>query len=152
MLAVLAAVNDTPYNIVLILHILAALVAFAPAFVNPLLTNQTRDMEPSARQRILGHMAGNSRRVYAPALIVLGFLGFALSGMSDGANSLSETWLIISIVIWIVMNGVLHAVLTPAERALASGDETASKRVDLGGGIMTILLLVVLGLMVFQPT
>ena len=49
------------------------------------------------------------------------------------------------------MNGVLHGMLLPAERALASGDESARQTVDTGGLIMTVLLLVMLYLMVFKP-
>ena len=147
----LAAYRGTGYNVMLFLHILTALVAFAPAFVHPLLANQTKALDATGRGKVLGMLAGNGRRIYAPALILTGLFGFAMQGMSDGVIEFGQTWFWLAIVVWIVMNGVLHAVLLPAERAVAAGDESASSRVDAGGAILTVLLLVMLYLMVFQP-
>jgi uncharacterized membrane protein len=148
---VLAAVGNTPYNIVLVVHILVALVAFAPAFVHPFLVAQSKSLGEESRRGLITLMAGNGRRIYAPAVILTGLLGFALSGMSEGVYALSQTWLLASIVIWIAMNGILHAVLLPAERAVGAGDDGAQQRVDLGGAVLTLLLVIMLVLMVFKP-
>ncbi len=147
----LAAYRGTGYNVMLFLHILTALVAFAPAFVHPLLASQTKALDASNRAKVAGMIAGNGRRIYAPALILTGLFGFALQGMSDGVIEFSQTWFWLALVVWIAMNGVLHAMLLPAERAVAGGDESAAKRVDAGGMILTVLLLVMLYLMVFKP-
>ena len=147
----LAAYRETGYNVMLFLHILTALVAFAPAFVHPLLASQTKALDAGNRGKVLGMIAGNGRRIYAPALILTGLFGFAMQGMSDGVIEFSQTWFWLAIVLWLGMNGVLHAMLLPAERALAGGDETAAKKVDTAGIVITVLLLVMLYLMVFQP-
>ena len=147
----IAAYRDTGYDIVLYLHILTALVAFAPAFVHPLLGNQTKALDGTARGKVIGMIAGNGRRIYAPALILTGLFGFAMQGMSDGVIEFSQTWFWLAIVIWLAMNGVLHAMLLPAERAVAGGDESAESKVTTGGIVLTVLLLVMLYLMVFQP-
>ncbi len=147
----LAAYRETGYNVVLFLHILTALVAFAPAFVHPLLASQTKALDANGRSSVLGMMAGNGRRIYAPALILTGLFGFALQGMSDGVIEFGQTWFWLAIVVWVAMNGVLHGMLLPAERAVAVGDEGAAKRVDAGGMILTVMLLVMLYLMVFKP-
>ena len=147
----IAAYRETGYNVMLFLHILTAFVAFAPAFVHPLLTSQSKALDATDRGKVIGMIAGNGRRIYAPALIITGLFGFAMQGMSDGVIEFSQTWFWLAIVVWLGMNGVLHAMLLPAERALAGGDETAAKRVDAGGIVLTVLLLVMLYLMVFQP-
>ena len=147
----IAAYRGTGYDVVLFLHILTAFVAFAPAFVHPLLGNQVNSLESGAKRSVLGMIAGNGRRIYAPALILTGLFGFALQGMSDGVIEFGQTWFWLAIVVWLVMNGVLHAVLLPAERASAAGDEAAESRVAAGGAFLTVLLLVMLYLMVFQP-
>lgn len=147
----LAAVRDTPYNVVLLLHVLAVMVAFAPAFVHPLVSQQTNSIDATNRSAVLNMLLVNGRRVYAPALIIAGLLGFALQGMSDSAWSFSQTWMWMSAVVWVAMNGVLHGLLLPAEKAVADGDASAKSRVDAGGGAMTVLLLVMLYLMVFKP-
>jgi uncharacterized membrane protein len=148
---VLAAVADTPYNIVLLLHIATAMAAFAPLFVNPVVANQLATLPPEGRSPVWGFLAANSRRIHGPALIVTGVLGFGLSGMSDDVYALSQGWLIASIILWLAMNGILHAVLVPAERALAAGDDSAKRRVDVFGPVMALLLVVMLYLMVFKP-
>jgi uncharacterized membrane protein len=147
----LAAYRETGYNVMLFLHIVTALVAFAPAFVHPLLANQTRALDADNRGKVIGLMAGNGRRIYAPALILTGLFGFAMQGMSDGVIEFGQTWFWLSIVVLICMNGVLHGMLLPAERALPDGDETVAKKVDTAGIILTVLLAVMLYLMVFKP-
>lgn len=148
---VLAAINDGPYNVVLFLHIALMLVAFAPAFVHPLLGAQIERADSGLTPTVLGLMNRNGQRVYAPALVLAGLLGFALQGMSDGVHSMGDTWVWSSVLLWIAINGVLHAVLLPAEKAVAQGDLSATRRVELGGVIATVLLLVTLALMVFKP-
>ena len=84
-------------------------------------------------------------------MILVGLLGFGLQGMSDGVWEFGQTWLWLAVIVWVAMNGVLHGLLLPAERALAAGDESATKRVDTGGMVFTVLLVVMLWLMVFKP-
>lgn len=147
----IAAYGGTGYNVVLFLHILTALVAFAPAFVHPLLGNQSRALDAGNRAKLLGMIAGNGRLIYAPALILTGLFGFAMQGMSGGVIEFGQTWFWLAIVVWVAMNGVLHAVLLPAERAVAAGDGSAEPRIATGGAVLTGMLLVMLYLMVFQP-
>ena len=147
----LAAVGDTTYNVFLLLHILSAMAAFAPAFAHPFLIAQSRELDAEPRGRMLSYLVANGRRVYAPALIVTGIVGFGLAGLSDQAWKMSQTWLVIAFVAWVAMNGVLHAMVIPAERALSEGDEGAQKRADLGGAILSVLLLVMLYTMIFKP-
>jgi uncharacterized membrane protein len=147
----LAEIGSTSYDIVLMLHIISAIVAFAPAFVHPLLASQTKQLDAADRSRLAGYMAVNGRRVYAPALIVTGLLGLALQGMSDSVWKFSQVWIWLAVVIWLAMNGVLHAVLLPAERAVADGDQAAARRVDAAGGLLTLALVVMIYLMVFKP-
>jgi uncharacterized membrane protein len=148
-----AAVGDTPYRIVLIVHILTAMAAFAPAFAHPFLANQARAMGPEGRQTVMRYMVANGRRIYTPALIVTGLAGFALQGMSEGAWGFDQAWITGAILIWVAMNGILHAVLIPAEAKVAAGEggEAAESRVQIGGAVLTVLLVVMLYLMVFKP-
>jgi len=148
---ILAAVGDTPYRIVLILHILSFMVAFAPAFVHPLVGRQSRSIDDPNFRKIVGMLAANGRKIYAPALIVTGLLGFALQGMSSGTWKFDQGWMIGALVVWIAMNGVLHGLLLPNERKLADGDDDAENIINIGGAIVTVLLLVMLCLMVFKP-
>jgi uncharacterized membrane protein len=147
----LSEIGSTGYDVMLFLHIATVLVAMAPAFTHPLLERQSRSLDPASRGAVLGFIHQNSRRVYAPALVLTGLFGFGLVGMSDEVWEFSQTWVWLSIVLWLAMNGVLHAVMLPAERAASAGDDAALKKVETSGQILTVLLLVILYLMVFKP-
>jgi len=147
----LAVVRNTPYNIVLVIHLLTVMAAFAPSFVHPFLVKQTKELDGDGHQKVLNYLALNGRRIYAPALILVGLTGFALSGMSEKFYSVTDGWVLASIAIWVAMNGILHAVLIPNERRAADGDAKALGLVEKAGGVLTILLLVMLYLMVFKP-
>ncbi len=148
----LAAVGDTPYKIILLLHVLAVLAALSPVFVHPLLRNQMRSTV-SEHQHLVAGMAANARRLYGPALIVAGLLGIALVEMSDDVHSLTDGWVIAAIVIWVVMNGVLHGVISPSLRMIGRGQGTPAveRRLERGSALMTVLFIVQLALMIWQP-
>lgn len=147
----IAAINDTGYNVMLLLHIFAAFAAFAPAFVNPVIRRQSKALDGPNRQLVIGFLSMNGRKIYAPALILTGLFGFGLQGMSDSVWKFSQTWLWLAALVWLAMIGLLHALLFPAERAVAAGDETATKRVDTISMVTSLLLIVMLYLMVFKP-
>lgn len=147
----IAAVGDTPYRIVLVLHILAAIAAFAPVIAHPLMMNRSKSFGPEGHRRVMGLIAGNGRSIHGPALIATGILGFALQGMSGGAWTFGQFWMLAAIVVWVAMNGVLHALVLPSERKMADGDESAQRLAELGGVLMTIMLIIMVWLMVFQP-
>lgn len=145
----LAEIGDTPYNIILFLHVVAMFVAFAPAFVHPFLNAQTSDY-PN-RPQIWEAIAVRGQRIYGSALIIGGLLGFGVAGMSDSAISVSDSWVWPAVVLWVAMNGVLHAMIVPGERAIGEGDESKVRNVEIGGIVITLLFLVSMYLMVFKP-
>lgn len=150
----LAAVGDTPYNIMLLLHILAIVVALAPAFVGRTINAGTQGN--SARSAVYETVAKNSMRIHGSALVVGGLLGFGVAGMSKDANDnlvyeVKDGWLLAAVVVWIAMNGVLHAMVMPGEKAVAAGDESATSKMLLGSQLISALFLVSLYLMVFKP-
>lgn len=117
---ILAAVGDTPYNIILLLHVLTALMALSPMFVYPLLPGQMRPIILPEQQRLVVTMLVNMRSLYGPALIITGLLGFALAGLSNDAHSMRDGWVITAAVIWVLMNGVLHGMILPAVKTMGS--------------------------------
>ena len=98
-------------------------------------------------------MASNARRLYGPALIVAGLLGIALVEMSEDAVSLTDGWVIAAIVIWLAMNGFLHALIAPALKAQAAEGSTGgtNKRLEVGSALLSIGFTVQLILMIWQP-
>ena len=147
------AAGTTAYNIVALLHILTVLVALAPVFVHPLLRRQMRAAGGDGHQLLVAAMAANARRLYSPALIVTGLLGIALVEMSEDAISMTEGWVIAAIVIWVVMNGILHGMIRPALKAQGSGGAApgTERRLETGSALLSILFTVQLILMIWQP-
>lgn len=146
----LADIGDTGYNIMLLLHLLTLFAAFAPMFVHPFIERDTRG-SGTLRQAVFQGIATRGMRIHGSMLIVAGLLGFGLAGMSDKVISVSDSWVWPSVVLWIAMNGVLHAMILPGEKAIAAGDESGARKAEIGGAAITLMFLVTLYLMVFQP-
>jgi len=141
---------STTRNILLLLHITSVVVAFAPASVHPLLTRQFGQDGPAAVQRFSAFAARNGQRVYAPALLLAGLFGLGLVMESDYID-FDQTWVSLAVLVWIAMNGIVHGLIVPSERKVAAGDTEALKRLDLGGGLVTVLFIVMLYLMIWKP-
>ena len=147
---ILGAVGDTGYNIMLFLHVVAMFVALAPTFVNPFLARDNNG-DYSVRRSLYTGIAKRSMRIYGSSLVVGGLLGFGIAGLSDKVYRLSDPWLVVSVVAWLAMNGVLHAMVFPAEKAIADDDEPDPKKAETGSLIITVLFLLSLYLMIFKP-
>lgn len=129
-------VQDTGFRIFFYLHILSVVVAFAPAVVSLL---------PGGREGALGLLERAGRQVYAPALVLAGLFGILCIVTSDDLFQFSDTWVSLSFIVWIAMNGVFHAMVLVGQR---DGD---TAKVNNGQAIMTVLLLVMLYLMIWKP-
>ena len=147
---ILGQVGSGVYNLLLILHILAVVVAFAPAVVHPLVGRRLVGDEGALR-RFSGATSNNTRTVHLPALLAVGVLGMGLVGVSGGAYEFSDAWIAISLLLWLAIGGVISALVLPGERGTAEGEPGAASKVQLGGAICTVLFLVVLTLMVVKP-
>jgi hypothetical protein len=143
-------ITSTTYRLLFLLHIVAIVVAFAPAITHTVLYKQL-GQDDGALRRFAGFAATNSQRIYGTGLILSGLFGIALILTSDSAWEFDQLWVNLAMVVWIAMNGVLHAMLVPGERGLSTGDQSAQQRLDLGGLIMTLLFLVMLYLMIWKP-
>ncbi len=146
-----AAVGDTGYDVMVVVHILFVMVGLAPMFVHPFLARQLISADSPVVVGLLERMTRNGQMIYTPALVVGGFVGFGVAGMSDEVFKVSQPWLMTAVWVWIAMLGVYHGLMIPAEKALARGEEAAVRRLDLGGALVSVLLVIQLYLMVFKP-
>lgn len=145
---ILAALRDTGYNIVLFLHVLTVIVAMVGAIGHPLLftlEEQRSDGDVVA----LAQRIATPSRIYSISYALTGIIGFGL--VSTGDWSFGATWIWLSIVLWLASNGVLHAIVLPAERAVAAGDTSAIAKLRTIGPALTVLILVVVFLMTVKP-
>ena len=131
------------YQILGLLHIAAAVVAFGPLLVYPTL-------KEAAPQRLAKlHMT-----ITFPALVALWVFGMGLAGMSkpDGADEIvfkmSQTWLVLAIVVWAILMVVSWFLIRPA---ITDTSESARSKFSAGVGITHLGMIVGLILMIWKP-
>lgn len=139
------------YKLFFLLHILSVIVAFAPGFVWPVVSVNLKKQQKPVGPAIGALAAGNSTKVHGPALVLSGFFGFGLIGMSDKVWEFSQSWISVAMLLWFIMIGVLFGMMIPAEKRSAAGDESADKIVAMSSGILHLLLLLMLVDMIWKP-
>jgi len=79
--------------------------------------------------------------------------GFGLIGVMDRDISFTTPWVLISLIVYIVALVLNLTVVVPAMQGAseASDSEATYKRIAMSSGISTLLLLVAVVLMVWQP-
>ena len=128
---VLAAFNGTGYKILLLLHILSVIVAFAPNFVWPFVSVRLRAANKSTGATINELSAGGTLKIYGPAFFLAGFFGCGLVGMSEKLYTFSQTWISIALLLWFVGLGVMFGLIAPAEKKAQAGDEGAAAGLEV---------------------
>jgi hypothetical protein len=130
--------DTTPYRLMALLHILAAIVAFGPLFLYQGLRKAGETTT----------MAATHMRMTFPALVVLWVVGMGLAGMSDDVYKVSQLWLTLSIVNWVIMIAVSWFLIRPA---ISDTSESATSKLAAGTGVTHLGLVVGLVLMIWKP-
>lgn len=172
-MAVLATYGSDAYKIVLVLHILCAIVGFGAVFLNALYGQQAR-----ARRGSEGLAISEANLLVAKVgeyfIYAVFLLGVALVLIGDNVLSFGDTWVWLSLLLYLVGIGILHGLMLPRVNRLidlqrelvssvpppagASGPppqvlemETIGKQVGMIGPALNLLVVVLLVLMVFRP-
>ncbi len=143
--------NSFGYKLFLLLHILAVIVAFSPAFVWAFSAMKLKKAGKDAGPAI-GEMAeGQTMRIYGPALVLAGVFGFGLVGLSDKVWTFGQTWVSVAMLLWFLALGVQFGIMVPAEKLAAAGDPAGVKKTSMAGGMLHGLLVLLLIMMVWKP-
>ena len=141
------ALTGTGYHIVLLLHVLTVIVGFAPLWLTPVMIRLTAAGDKAAADGLEVSIL----RFSLPGIGLAGILGFGLAGMSEKYYKMSQTWLSIAAVLWVVLLALLFFVARPAIKAFRDGDAAARGRIMMVAGISHLILVVTLYLMIFKP-
>ncbi len=144
---ILAAVGSTGYKIMLLLHILAVIVAFAPLWLTPVLLRLTAGGDKAAADGLDVSIL----RFSLPGLAVAGIIGCGLVGMSEKTFTFGMPWVSTALILWIILIAILAVVARPAIKAFRDGDASARGKIMMSTGIGHLILVVMLFLMIFQP-
>ena len=139
-----AALWDTPYNIVYLVHIVSVILGVGMAFIAPMLAVRARRESGHALQAIVNDAAAT---ILFPAFLVAGIAGGALVGMSGDVYDFQQTWLSIGGALWMVILGLTAAVYPPSWMRLFN---IADDRKAMLGGILHLLIAVMLILMTWK--
>jgi uncharacterized membrane protein len=162
-------IDTTGYELVKTLHILAAIIGFGTVFLNGLYgvaMQRKRGPEAAFMGQTVFEVSGVAQYfIYAVFL-----LGFAAVGLSDGVWELDQTWIWVSVLLYVVGLGLSHGMLKPntkrmnalmaelATMAPAGGPppqavelEERGKRQGLVSTVLDLLVIVITYLMVAKP-
>lgn len=146
-MSLFAAIGSTGYSIVLLLHVLAVVIGFAPAWLTPAMMRLTAAGDRQAADQLETSIL----RYSLPGIAIAGLLGFGLVGMSEKVFELTQPWVLAAILLWLVLLAVVFFLARPAVKAFRDGDTKARGMVSASTGITHLILLVMLYLMIFQP-
>lgn len=143
--------NSFGYKLMLLLHIVAVIVAFAPNFVWPFVSVKLKKAGKPVGPAIGELAEGNTAKIHGPALVLAGIFGFGLVGMSDKAWEFSQAWVGAGMLVWFLLMGVFFGLMLPAEKKAHAGDAGADKILSMAGGIIHLLLTIELIIMIWKP-
>jgi uncharacterized membrane protein len=163
-------VDSFPYNLVLLLHILCAIVGFGGVILNGVYAARARQLPPEQNLAVMEVNSFVSMKVAEIFIYLVPVFGLGLVSMGDwGWGSL---WIWLSIVLYVVSLGVSHGALMPTvERMLdlqrelvAAGPpaggpppqaaqlEAMGKKVGGLSMVLNLSLVAILVLMIWKPT
>lgn len=115
MLAV--GVDSELYRTVLFLHILAAIAGFGGVFWNALYASESRK-RPGPGGKAITEASFAVGRIAEKLIYAVGVTGLILVVLSDGAWAWSDTWVWLSIVLFLGSTALSHAVMIPGQKRI----------------------------------
>ena len=154
--------NSGIYKVLLLLHLLAVIGGIGTVMLNGLYAAKAKQTGGSGGTAV--SVANYDVSMVAEKLIyTIPIWGILMVLVSDDAISFGDTWIWLSLVLYVVALGISHAVLVPGHRrynelAASSGgpsvgDEAQAIEKKLAGAGMALNLLVVVlvALMIWKP-
>jgi predicted integral membrane protein DUF2269 len=154
------------------LHILAAIIAFGPSFVFPIL-GSFGGKEPMHGNFALRVGAAIEDRIVIPFALTMPISGILMIVVSNGAVHWLSFWFLLAVALYliamfiavVVQRGIVHQMIhmtshMPAPAPAGPGAAPAGppaeflalvKRSQMNGMILTVLLVVIVILMIFRP-
>jgi len=171
---VLATYDSGLYKFFLILHIFCAIVGFGAVFLNGIYGQQMKARLQSGRAaEAIGIYEANMTvtKIGEYFIYAVFVFGFVVLGLSDSLWKFSQTWVWLSVVIYVLALGLSHGVMIPTAKRMgvlmhemadgpppvggpppqAAEMEQLGKKMGVVGPILNLALIVILFLMVWKP-
>ena len=156
------------YELLLTLHILGVVFGIGPVVLNGVYAAKARKVGPPAQGAIMrtNFEVGMIAEKIIYTIPVTGLL-LVWEGHDERGLGLDQTWLWLSLVLYVVALGISHGVMVPSAKKMqaigarfASGQGTPAdgaeagglqKKLAAGGMTLNLLTIVLIVLMVVQP-
>ena len=168
--------GSTGYDIVLVLHLLTVIVGFGTVMLNGIRGAEAKK-RPGPGGLAIGESGHKVNTIAEYFIYAVPVLGIGLVFMSDDNWEFSQTWVWLSLVLYVIGISVSHAVLIPAEKRMnalaaelvamgpppagapaggpppqvAEMEALEKKKLAPAGTFLNVLVVVVVFLMVFKP-
>ena len=165
---ILAAVDDGFYNFLLLVHLFLVIIGVGAAFAIPVMAVQLKRLQGTSLTQALKAAYDSARFLIVPSIAIAGLVGPFLVLASDDVIEMSDTWISLGFLLWLVAIAIGIGVQWPNERkkveiAKALEDEGAdtaalSAQLDslygkaaMWGGINHLIFLGLLIVMIWKP-
>jgi hypothetical protein len=167
---ILATTNGGFYKLFFVLHIFCAIVGFGAVYLNALYGQEIRKHRGPEGLAIYeaNYRVSQIGQYFIYAVFIF---GFALIGLSDSVWKFSQTWIWLSVVLFVIGIGLSHSVLLPSVRRMgvlmremiaagppaggpppqAAEMEQLGKKIGATSATLNVLVVVLLFLMVWKP-
>lgn len=153
----------TGFSIGLFIHVLAVVLAFGPTYGYAFFIADAEQNSPRSVPTVLRGILTIDRYLVSPGLIVILLAGIYM--LIDAEISAGESFVTVGFIAIIALFGMAHGFFRPqtkqalelAERDLAKGDalspeyQAISKKLETGGKIAGLIVIVAIFFMVVQP-
>jgi uncharacterized membrane protein len=158
------------YRLFLLLHILSAIVGFGGVMLNGVYAARARKRPPAESLAVMEVNTFVSVTVAEKAIWLVPIFGFGLVGLSDEVYKFSQTWVWLSIIVYVAALAVSYLLMQPrVKEVLALQREMVSqgpthgpppqaaqlgalgKQIAPIGVVLDLALLVILVLMIWKP-
>ena len=168
-------VGSTGYKIVFVLHMLAVIVGFGTVVLNGIRGAEAKK-RPGPGGLAIGESGFKVNSIAEYFIYAVPVFGIGLVLMSDGTWGFGQTWVWLTLALYVVGIGVSHAVLIPSEKRMnvlaaelvAAGPPPAGapaggpppqvvemegleKKLAAAGTFLNVLVVVAVALMIFKP-
>lgn len=113
-----AGIDSELYRTVMFLHILAAIAGFGGVFWNALYANESKKRPGPGGKAITEATYHVGVTVAEKLIYLVGLTGLILVALSDGAWEWSDTWVWLSIVLFLASLALSHAVMIPGQKRI----------------------------------
>jgi uncharacterized membrane protein len=164
-------ISSFAYRLVYLLHILSAIIGFGGVILSGVYAARARKLPPGEALAIMEANTFVAEKVAQIFIYLTAVWGFGLVGLSDEVWKFSQTWVWLSIVLFVIAVGISHGVMRPRihrmldlMRAVATRGAPAGgpppeakemgaigQQVGMTGVVLDVFLVVLLVLMIWKP-